>query len=278
MRRSGRILSISLSALAILALGFMVSIAADSVPGRGPEEPLLDVGWRPGIDMTTVLTWLLVVAAVMGAVILALSFKEPRPPREGKRSGIIGLVLGVVVFALIARYMRSIADTLLPETSEVIGEVGEEPIADSGGITAWVWSLLVAAVIAVALTRVGLAIRSGAPPEGIYQSDHEDLPSDVVSVPSQSTPDRGSDPRNRILSAYGDFEQDVAEAGLPREPAETAARHAGRAKAALDLTGEDLIALSARHADARFGPDEPSSDAASAAESAATRLRREMGR
>jgi len=278
MRRSGRILSISLSALAVLALGFMVSIAANSVPGRGPEEPLLDVGWRPGIDLTTVLTWLLLIAAVMGAVILALSFKEPRPPREGKRPGIMVLVLGVLVFALIARYVRSIADTLLPETSEVIGEVDEGPIADSGGLGAWVWSLLVAAVIAVALTRVGLAIRAGAPPEGIFQSDHEDLPSDVVSVSSQPTPDRGSDPRNRILSAYGDFEQIVAEAGLPREPSETAARHAGRAKAVLDLTGEDLIALSAHHADARFGAEEPSADAANEAESAATRLRRRMGR
>ena len=133
MRRSGRIVSITTHALVVLALGFVVSIAANSVPGRGAEEPILDVAWHPGIDVTTVLTWLVLMAAVTGAIIMALSARELRPPREQKRRGIMVLVLGIIVFALIARYLRSIADTLLPESSEVIGEVGEGPIAESTG-------------------------------------------------------------------------------------------------------------------------------------------------
>jgi hypothetical protein len=130
-------------------------------------------------------------------------------------------------------------------------------------------------VIAVALARVGLAIRSGAPP--VLGQTEEDHPSPVaVEAPAPSPPKLGSDPRNRILGAYDDFEQRVGDAGLPREPAETAARHAGRAKAALGLAAEDLSVLSARFADARFGPAEPSVDDADEAESAATRLRQRI--
>ncbi|MEX1126307.1 MAG: DUF4129 domain-containing protein [Acidimicrobiia bacterium] len=271
MKRSVRILSLTLRALAVLMLGFLVSIAAHSVPGRGAEEPMLDVVWRPGVDVTSVLTWLILIAAVIGAIIMAFSAREAPPPREHKRRGIMVLVLGVIVFALIARYMRSIAETLLPETAEVLGEVGEQPIAESTGNGAWLLSLLVAAVIAAALTRVGLAIRTGAPPIQDL-TDGDDPLSDSV-VPVASPPVRGVDPRGRIFGAYGDFEQSVEGAGVPRAPSETAARHAGRARTALGLGGGDLSLLSGHHADARFGPDEPSVEDAMEAESASARLR-----
>jgi len=275
MRRTGRIGSITASALAVLGLGLVVAIAANSVPGRGAEEPFLDVAWRSAIDVTTLLTWLVLIAAVIGAVIMALSAREPRPPREHNRRGVTVLILGVIVFALIARYMRSIAESLLPETSEVISEVDGQPIADISGNDAWLLSLLVATVIAIALTRVGLAIRSGAPPV-LQQTDDDDPSTNVVVAPAASAPRRGSDPRDRILGAYGDFEQSVGEAGVPREPAETAARHARRARAALGLADEDLMMLSGHHADARFGLESPSVDDADEAESAATRLRQEV--
>lgn len=274
MRRYVRILSMTASALAVLALGFVVSLAASSVPGRGAEEPLLDVAWRPEVDVTTVLTWLILIAAVMGAVIMALSAREPRPPRERKRRGIMVLVLGLIVFALIARYMRSIADTLLPETSEVIGEVGEEPIAESAGNGAWLLSLLVAAIVAAALTRVGLSIRSGVPPFQDLTGRGDDL-TPVGVAPAVSRPFAGVDPRGRIFDAYGVFEQSVEGAGLPRGGAETAARHARRARTALGLNGEDLKVLSDRHADARFGPAEPSIEDAIEAESASAKLRKD---
>ena len=277
MRRSGRILPITASALGVLVLGFVVAIAANSVPGRGADEPLLDVAWRPAFDVTTVLTWLVLIVAVMGVVIFALSVKEARPPREQKRRGVLLVViLGVIVFALIARYMRSMSDTLLPAAPEVVTGAGEEPIADTSGNGAWLLSLLVATVIAVALARVGLAIRSGAPPV-LRQEEEADPSPTAVEAPPPLPLERGSDPKSRVLGAYDDFEQSVGEAGLPREPAETAARHAGRARSALNLADEDLSLLSARHADARFGPAEPSVDDADEAESAATRLRQGIG-
>lgn len=275
MRRSGRIISITLSAVGILALGFVVSVAAKSVPGRGAEEPLLDGAWRPGFDVTTVLTWLVLIAAVIGAVILALSTREPRPPGEQKRRGLMVLVLGIVVFALVARYMRSVAETILPETSEVIGEAEAAPIVDSAGSNVWLFSLLVAAIIVAALARVGMTIRSGAPPSQDLEAEAD--PSQPSVTDSYHVPPaRGTDPRGRILGAYFDFERDAGEAGIPREPSETAARHAGRAHLALSLEDEEMERLSRHHADARFGPDEPSAEAASEAESAWQQLRRQI--
>jgi len=272
MRRSGRIVPITASALGVLVLGFVVAIAASPVPGRGAEEPFLDVAWRPAIDVTTVLTWLVLIAAVMGVVIFTLSVKQAGAPREQKRRGVLLVViLGVIVFALIARYMRSMADTLLPAVPDVVTEAGEEPIADTSGNSAWLLSLLVATVIAVALARVGLAIRSGAPP--VLRQEEAADPSPTEGAPPPLPPERGSDPKSRVLGAYDDFEQCVGEAGLPREPAETAARHAGRARSALKLADEDLSVLSAHYADARFGPAEPSVEDADEAELAATRLR-----
>jgi len=271
MKRTGRTLSVAGSALGVLALGFVVSMAAHSVPGRGAEEPLLDVTWHPGIAGTTVLTWLILVAAVMGAIIMALSAREPRPPRAHQRRGIVVLVLGLVVFALVARYMGSISDSLLPETSEVLELVGEEPVARSNGSGAWLLSLLVGAVIAAAIIKVGLGLRSGATPFRDSEGGGDD-PTPIAVSPALSPRIRGVDPRGRILDAYWDFEQSVAGAGVPREPSETAARHARRARAALGLGTEDLRLLSGRHADARFGPGEPSFEEAIEAESASARL------
>lgn len=273
MRPARRILSITLSALGILTLGLLVSVAANSVPGRGAEEPLLDAAWRPDVDVTAVATWLVLIAAVMGAIIMALSVRETRPPREHKRRGVMVLLLGVLVFAVIARYMGSVAGTLLPETSEVVGQVGEQPIAESSRNSAWLLSLLVAGIIAVALTRVGLSIRSAAPP---FQDLAETVdPSPLGPALSVAPPQLAdSSPRGRILGAYRDFEQKIGEAGVLRGEAETAARHAGRARAALGLDQEDLSLLSGRHADARFGPDEPSVEAAREAELASSRLRK----
>lgn len=263
-----------LSALAVLALGFVVALAANSLPGRGADDPILDIAWGPGVDVTDVLTWLLVIAAVIGALIMVLSAKQGNPSRTRKRSSLTVLVLGVIVFALVARFMRSIADTLIPETSEVIGDVVEQPITRSAGNGAWLLSLLVAAVVAIALTRVGLAIRSGAPPV-------EDAPLPEALTPvavdqGLMSPSYRDDPRGRIFGAYGAFEQSLEAVGVPRAPSETAAHHAGRAQSTLGLNVSDLRVLSAHHADARFGPFEPTVEEAIDAESASARLRTDI--
>ncbi len=237
MRRTARG---AFGALAVLVLGFVVALAANSVPGR-VDEPILDVGWQPGIAMESVLTWLIVIAAVIGALILVFTAHQG-PPRQGhRRNYLVGLIIGVLVFALVARFMRSIADTLAPETSEVTAEVAEGPIQQVAGNGIWMLSLLVAAVVAIALAKVGLAIRSGAPPV-----EEAPLPEAIASasVDVVASTSYGEDPRGRVFGAYARFEHALEEVGVARSPAETAFRHIGRASAALDLNASDVRVLS----------------------------------
>jgi multisubunit Na+/H+ antiporter MnhB subunit len=262
-----------LSALAVLVLGFVVALAANSVPGRAGDEPILDLAWQPGVELESILTWLIVIAAVIGALIMVFAAKQGSPTQERKRNRLVVLVVGVLVFAAIARFVRSIADTLVPETSEVVGDVVETPIEQVAGNGMWMLSLLVAAVVAIALAKVGLSIRSGAPPVA------EASPVDVVApvaIGSISSMSYGDDPRGRVFSAYADFEMALDAVGVPRSPSETAARHVGRATAALDLDALDVGVLSGRHSAARFGPLEPTIDEATEAESASVRLRGEI--
>ncbi|HEY6628452.1 MAG TPA: DUF4129 domain-containing protein [Acidimicrobiia bacterium] len=262
-----------LSALAVLALGFVVALAANSVPGSAGDEPILDLAWQPGVEVESILTWLIVIAAVIGALIMVFAAKQGSPSQERKRNRLVVLVVGVLVFALIARFVRSIAGTLAPETSEVVGDVVETPIGQVTGNGMWMLSLLVAAVVAIALAKVGLSIRSGAPPVVGASPVEAVAPVAVGSLPSTSY---GDDPRGRVFTAYADFEMALDEVGVPRSPSETAMRHVGRATSALDLDAQVVAVLSGHHSDARFGPLEPTIDEAAEAESASERLRGEL--
>jgi hypothetical protein len=224
--------------------------------------------------VTTVLTWLVIIAAVIGALIMVFAAKQGSPPQQRKRRSLVVLVLGIVVFVVVARFMRSISDTLVPETSEIIGDVVEQPITQNAGNSAWLLSLLVAAVVAIALTRVGLALRSGAPP--IEDAPPAAAPKPIVVSRAATREPHGDSPRGRIFGAYGEFEQTLDGVGVPRSPSETAAHHAGRARSVLGLSDPDLGILSSRHADARFGPTEPTVEDAVEAESASARLRMDL--
>jgi multisubunit Na+/H+ antiporter MnhB subunit len=263
-----------LSALAVLALGFVVALAASSVPGRAGDEPILDLTWQPGVAVESILTWLIVIAAVIGALIMVFATKQGSPPQERKRNRLVALVVGVLVFAAIARFVRSIADTLAPETSEVVGDVVETtPIGQVADNSIWMLGLLIAAVVAIALAKVGLAIRSDAPPVAEASQVESVAPVAVGSIASMAY---GDDPRGRVFGAYAAFEKALEEVGVPRSPSETAARHVGRATSVLELSALDVGVLSGRHSGARFGPLEPTLDEASEAESASERLRGEI--
>ena len=82
MRRTARGAS---GALAVLVLGFVVALAANSVPGR-VDEPILDVAWQPGIEMESILTWLIVIAAVIGALIMVFTAKQGPPARSASET------------------------------------------------------------------------------------------------------------------------------------------------------------------------------------------------
>ena len=258
-----------LAGAGILGLGFVVAMASASVPGR-QDEPLFDMTWRPGNSVTTILTWLVAIAAVIGAVVLILALKEPRMRGEGKRNrALLALVVGIILFFLAWRYLRPAAEAFLAEESELAPDVIEpQPGGPGSSNPIWALGALVALVVVAALVRLGLSLRS----------PKTELPPDDVSARAAVPPSeiaarfRGIDPRSRVIGAYLDFEMIAGEAGLPREPAETAYSHARRVVAQFDLPREDARALVNRHSAARFGADEPTDDDAGRAERASAVL------
>jgi Domain of unknown function (DUF4129) len=267
-----------LAGVAVLGLGFVVAMASASVPGR-EDEPLLDIAWRPGTDLGGVLTWLIAIATVIGAVVLMLSVREPRLKGERKRSrAVLALVVGIILFFLAWRYLRPVAESLLEEVSEVPTDLTGPvpPTAPTSTNRIWVLGALIGLVVIAALVRLGMALRS--PKVGLSTGPvlwDEPAPAQTQTLTS-SPPFRGADPRGRIFGAYLDFEGAAADAGMERRPAETTGAHARRVVARFSLPQDEARALVGRHSEARFGAGEPTVADADLAERASFNLRHGM--
>ncbi|HVR78524.1 MAG TPA: hypothetical protein VMS99_09055 [Acidimicrobiia bacterium] len=87
MTRLRRLLSMATAATAVLVLGFVVAVAASSLPGSGGSTPLLDLQVRTELDLTPVFAWVLLAMAVIGAVLMALGFGRPDPGRSETDGG-----------------------------------------------------------------------------------------------------------------------------------------------------------------------------------------------
>lgn len=266
-----RYLSMAMGALTIVLLGYVAAVAARSRPGNSAEDPLFEMNSRLDLDLGRIVAWIVIVMAVLGFVLFALGVKQAKPKETRKKRSYLGLILGVIAFALIFRYVRPLADTLLnPEqvsgSEEAVDRVAPGPSGSSG----WLFSLLVAAIVAAALTRVGLAVRDGDPSfEPEVAASEAPTGEPVSRRAATNLLPRGSDPRSRILDAYSLFEDSAGSTGLTRKVTETANRHAARVARDLDLDPLDVSGLLRQYARARFGflaQDE--ADAAEAEESA----------
>ena len=263
-----------LAGVGVLGLGFVVAMASASVPGR-QKEPLLDINWRPGTSVSTILTWVVIITAVIGAAALMLAVKQPRMrgERKGKRVLLV-LIVAVLLFALAWRYLRPAAQSLLAESSELLPGVTDAPPQGSAASNAsnpiWVLGALVALMVTVALVRLGMSLR--APMTELF-SDDVFAEASAGAQPVEGVARlRGIDPRSRVLAAYLDFEEAATDAGLPRDPAETTARHARRVVTHFTLPVDDARILVTRHAVARFGQGEPTDEDAARAERASSVL------
>jgi Domain of unknown function (DUF4129) len=264
-------------AITIVLLGFVVAVAARSRPGISTEDPLFDVNSRFDIDITRLLAWIIIVMAVLGAVLFALGLKQTKPRDDQRKRSYLGLFLGVVAFFLIFRYVRPIADNLLNQeavsgTEEAVDQVG----SGSSGSSGWLFSLLLAAIVAAALTRVGLAVRDGDPSFEPEQS----APELALTIPQAARPRAtaglGADPRSRIFNAYFQFEDLAGDGGVVRRPTETANRHASRAARELQLNAEQVSALSRSYSRARFGFVAPTTEDAAEVERIARMIREKI--
>jgi hypothetical protein len=275
LSRQRRYVSVVLGLVTLLSLGFVVAVAARSRPSGLRDDPLFELDTNFDIDLGQLVGWTLIVLAVLGAMLLVFAIKEVRPRRQERKRNYARVILGVLVFLLILRFLQPVAENFVadPGGTGQVDATGEA--ATTGGrAAAWLFSLLLAAVIAAALTRVGLSVRlADAPFE------------DPTPEPSPRSPDRrrspavlalGTDPRSRVLVAYGRFEQTAEGRGVVRRATETAQRHARRATAELDLDHAGVARLMDRYSRTRFGYGPVSEGDAEEAEATSASLCQEM--
>ncbi|MGF1618664.1 MAG: DUF4129 domain-containing protein [Acidimicrobiia bacterium] len=277
MSRQRRYVSVVLGLVTLLSLGFVVAVAARSRPGGFRDDPLFELDTNFDINLGQLIGWILIVLSVLGAIILVFAIKEVRPRRQERKRSYAGVILGVLVFLLILRFFQPVAESFVAEPAAA-GEVGTtgDPATTGGGAAAWLFSLLVAAVIAAALTRVGLAIRVADSPfaEPPPEPASPRPPADRGISPALI--DLGTEPRARVLDAYLRFEQCAGGRGVVRRATETAQRHARRVTTEFDLDRASVSKLMARYSRTRFGHGPVSVGDAEEAEAASGRLCHEM--
>ena len=259
---------------AVLALGFVVAVAARDLPGERQDEPGLDVALRVDLDLTPLLAWLLLVLALLGAVLFAVGMREAKPRDDTRRRNLLGALIGIILFVAIFRWVRPAALALFDEGSSVANP-GSDEVAATGARSAagWLFSLLLAAILAATLTRIGLSIKSIPSP---YPLATDGPAGEAVLATAPDIIRIGADPRSRILVAYAQFESEVAASGEPRRPTETTRRHARRAGRLLGLDPGEVDDLVEHHARARYGRSVPTDLEASSAERTSKRLRERL--
>ncbi|MDP9143369.1 MAG: DUF4129 domain-containing protein, partial [Actinomycetota bacterium] len=147
---------------------------------------------------------------------------------------------------------------------------------EAGTGNGWLFSLLLAAVLAATLTRIGMSIKSAGSPFETEATTHVAQQLAPGAVALSGARSLGTDPRSRILNAYQAFESELAAAGRPRAETETTGRHALRAGGQLGLDPDLVDDLVERHAAARYGSPEPSESDAESAEQSSKRIQDRM--
>jgi hypothetical protein len=271
--RSGRrSLATASAVLAIVLLGFVVAMAARSLPGQTGDEPVLTFEKAVDFDLTEVFAWILLGLTVVGGVLLALGMRGLKPSEERRGRGMLGLLIGVIVFVVAYRWLRPLAVAFFSDSAAASSETGgaSEASTPLGG-GAWLFTLLLAGVIALALTRIALTAKTISEP-----FDSASSASEPGSVSQPVTPGTrralGHDPRSRILNSYVGFEDSLARVGHPRLAYETESTHVRRAADVASFDEGLAASLVDRHASARFAEEEPSDADAIEAEDAARRL------
>jgi hypothetical protein len=265
------------AALAMVLLGFVVATAASSLPGRDGEEPWLDLRMRADIDLSAVLAWVILALAVIGAVMFVLGLREVKPREERRGRSMIGLLIAIAIFVLAYRFLRPAALAFFSDGSsggqDVVGDASE---SSGGAAGAWLFAVLLAAVIAATLTRIGLSIRSVTPPFASVGQQETPLPRPGLSGMTPRLRVLGEDPRSRILNSYVEFEERLAKVGHPRLEIETEARHLGRVAPEMSLDPGHLSRLLRHQQAARFGRGVPAEADALEAEESSRQLLESM--
>jgi len=258
--------------LVVVGIGYLVAVAARSLPGQEEDEPMVDIGFTVPEGVQNSIVWILVAFTALGAALLVLSVKRGSPGKVPPLRTLYTLATWLIILLVIYRY----AAPALEEAGEIASELqdGEPPAEPRGSPTAtaaaWIVSAVISAAIAAALIRLATIAR--ATDWSFDRSQPEGAPV-TPSKPASVNRLEGSDPRARVINAYADFETGAKSAGVARSESETPRRHASRVGAELALAREDLGELSSSYEAVRYAESEVTEDLAEKAESAWARLR-----
>lgn len=270
--KSRRLLDMVTAGALVVGLGLVIAVSARSLPGQDDQEPLLDVvvGMPPFLALA--FQWFILATAGLLALFLLFSLAKVAPREWPPRRRWLGLIVWIFVFALMYYFVRPVAEEAVSETLPPVESVEETPTTSVATSAAWMVSILMAAVIAAALARVGMTVRSRD--WSLEPQEEEPLPPASGGVP----PPRvaavvGTDPRSRAITAYAAFEEGATNAGMQRRVAETPRRHAARVTESSGLEPDDVQILGEVFSEARFGDDPVAEESAASAESALDRIR-----
>lgn len=277
MKANRRFLAMGFAAVALILLGFVVAVAARTRPGGIEEDIFLDMRVDLAFDLTKILAWVIVVMAIAGVALFALGVRE-KPRQEKKKRNFLAIALAAVLLVLIFRYVQPLAVDLFQgaDPAQTSQERLEDAAAPSGGGSAWLFSILLAAIVVAALTRVGLTVRAMEGGFDLAASEESASISETWGQPPLAIT-LGFDPRSRVLNAYARFERAAAARGVDRQRTETARRHARRVIDELGVSRGDASALIDTFALTRFGRGEIGAADADAAELLSAKLCGEMG-
>jgi len=259
--------------LVVVGIGYLVAVAARSLPGQEEDEPLVDIGFTVPEGVQNSIVWILVAFTALGAALLMLSVKRGSPGKAPPLRTLYTLATWLIILLVIYRY----AAPAIEEAGEIASELeeGQAPAEPRGSPTAtaaaWIVSAVISAAIAAALIRLATIAR--ATDWTIDRSQPEGVPVTESKPAAPVNRLEGSDPQARVINAYADFETGAKRAGVARSESETPRRHASRVGAELALAPEDLGELSRSYEAVRYAESEVTEDLAEKAESAWARLR-----
>lgn len=278
---SRRFVNTVTSALMLIGLGLVIAISARSMPGDDQQDTLGDIHLEIPDWVGTVFVWVVLAIAGMVALYLFLAMRRGGSWADLKR--VLSRLLTVIVWAggfyLIYAIARPPAEEAatgsLPqlEPDAVVDMVDVEPSVTAG----WVAGVLSVVIIAAALVRLSMSMRTGRTIETTQtESIAEPMVVEQIAEPLTMIP--STDPRSRVINAYAEFELRSKEEGLGRLVSETARHHAGRAGPDLGVEPADLRALGDQYERARFAESHIEEGNAEVAESAWQRIKDRISR
>ena len=276
---SRRVLNMVTAGLVVVGFGYLIAVAARSLPGQENEGRAVDIDFSMPAGAQNAIVWILMGAAGLGALLLLLAVRRGRPEGRMSLRSLYTAALWIVLVLIIFRYAQPMMEEGGAALSELedpaaIGDPARDPTLT---VASWIVSLVVAAAVAAALVRVAVVARTGD-----WRLEKTELePITQLRTVSPAAPVarmEGDSPQARVINAYADFEDDSAAIGQGRVVSETARHHAARVEDELGLIHSDVDVLSSGFEAARYGEAGTDEAAADRVESAWSRLRERLRR